>query len=135
MSKSHEDAIYRLKMILAYLRACSLFSDTLDLYIRKSGIVQKELAKELFVDPAAIIHWRKNRRIPKDSDTIFKLSRALSLSPKEKQTLLLAWSINRGFNGLIPYVAVAIEEGDETDMIIESVVYYLQSAFETLERF
>lgn len=123
----------RLKLILAYLQSNKLFADVIDYFIERSGKKQKTLATELNVDTSAITHWRKGRRIPQDSMFIFRIATVLSLSPQERQKLLIAWHTTRSFKGLIPYVETAIDEGDEPAQIVEALVEYLQNAFNTVD--
>ena len=131
--REDNDSRARLSLILAYLQSSKLFADVIGHYIHRSGKKQKDLAKELSVDTSAITHWRKGRRIPQDSTFIFKLSTVLSLEADERQRLLLAWYITRGFKDLIPYVETAIKEGDETTQIVESIVEYLHNSLQTIQ--
>lgn len=131
VAKSHNNATTNEpEAILAYIRASDqVFTDIFNEYLKSSGKQQKQIAQELNVDPAAIVHWRKGRRIPMDSDTIYKLSHALSLNAKQKQDLLTAWLFIRELRALEQYVMAAMEAGDEISDVIQPII---QSWMESL---
>ena len=94
------------------LRHYALFAEMLDYYLNKQGILPAHLAAQIFVEPAAISQWRKNKRLPESLALIHKIACALALSPPEHENLAVAWCNTRQVRDLIPYLEEALRSGD-----------------------
>lgn len=129
----HSGCQDKLKTILAYLHACFLFPDTFNFYIDKYQLAQKKLANALHVDPSTISHWRKGRRLPQDSATIYQIAKAMGIHPSERQSLFLAWTVHRTLNDMIPYVDQMINDETLNHADLESIQKRLNAVLMVLD--
>lgn len=117
-------------MILDKLKASRLFATTFQLLFSYSRITQIDLAETIHVDPSAINHWRNGRRIPTDSATIFLIVKTLGLTPQECQMLLHAWSIDKYYRGLVPFVQEAIKDGSIDKSFVDAIEQTIQDSYQ-----
>lgn len=108
MQDSHPQA----EQFLEKLRSYALFAELFNYYFSKQGILQSHLAEMIFVEPATISHWRKNRRIPENLAILHQASKALELAPPERENLVVAWCNTRMVRDLIPYLEETMRTGD-----------------------
>jgi hypothetical protein len=113
-----------------------LFQYFLDRYLQQSqSRSKKQLAKNLSVDPAAIIHWEKGRRIPQDSGLVLHLANSLGLNATDTEYLLVAWQVNKTLNELAPFAATALQGSYEISAVLVAVQRQLKEAKERLDKF
>lgn len=108
MSTPHPQA----ERLLEKLRCYALFAELFDYYLAKQELLQSHLAERIFVEPATISHWRKNRRMPENLGILHRVNLALNLSPPEQENLVVAWCNTKMVRDLIPYIEEAIRAGD-----------------------
>jgi hypothetical protein len=96
------------ELFLEALKAYRLFAELLDYYLCKQEILPVQLAKRIFVEPATVSHWRKNRRLPENLAILHQVTLALDLSAPERENLVVAWCNTRLVRDLIPYIAEAM---------------------------
>ena len=101
------------ELFLEALKAYRLFAELLDYYLCKQEILPIQLAKRIFVEPATVSHWRKNRRLPENLAILHQVTLALDLSAPEQENLVVAWCNTRLVRDLIPY----IEEATRTNNV------------------
>jgi catechol 2,3-dioxygenase-like lactoylglutathione lyase family enzyme len=108
MQASHLEA----ETFLEELRTDTQFAELFDYYLCKQDILQSHLAERIFVEPATISHWRRNRRMPDNLGILHRVCQALQLSPPEQKNLIIAWCNTRTMRDLIPFIAQAMDMGD-----------------------
>ncbi|MFN8490380.1 MAG: hypothetical protein U0350_22520 [Caldilineaceae bacterium] len=98
--------------VIAKLKSYSLFAELLEHYLCQRQMLPAHLAERIFVEPATISHWRKNKRLPDNLGIIHQVCVALALAPPERENLVVAWCNTRLVRDLIPYVEEATKAGD-----------------------
>lgn len=104
------------------LEAKSQFSNALCEQMLRTGIRQVDLAQRIHVDPSTITHWRKQRRIPQDSATVYLVAKALDLNSGEQTELLNAWLASKHVHELEPYIEFARQDGQSVDAVVSRLV-------------
>jgi transcriptional regulator with XRE-family HTH domain len=131
------DARRTLKLISIVLSHSSIFADVLNLYLSKSNVSPSALAHYISVDPSAVAHWRKGRRLPTDAGVIFAIAKALDLKPNQRKQVILAWQVQKTLLNLVPYIEEALRIADDDDMepVLSEVEQMLDGAKHTLDQF
>lgn len=101
----------QVERLLERLKCYALFAELFDFYLGKQNLLQSHLAERIFVEPATISHWRKNRRIPENLGILHQVNLALNLSVQEQENLVVAWYTTRTIRDLIPYLEEALRIG------------------------
>lgn len=52
------------EFVITNLKRYSLFAELLEYYLSKQQVLPAHLAERIFVEPATVSHWRKNKRLP-----------------------------------------------------------------------
>ena len=133
MVASHEQNGERLKSIWAYLRSASVFEDMLNLQIQKAGLLPADLARSLFVDASTVSYWRRGRRIPQDASVVFKIAKALDLTPISTRHLYVAWSVQKQLSDLALFVEAIFNDEACTEEMIQVVVDHLFALHDALD--
>lgn len=102
----------QVQLFLAQLKSYALFAEVLKFYLRKQELLPTHLAERLFVEPATVSNWRKNKRLPDNLALIHQMAVALDLLPPEQENLVVAWCTTRLVRDLIPFLEEAIRNGD-----------------------
>lgn len=120
MSAPHPQA----ERLLEKLKCYALFAELFDYYLGKQDLLQAHLAEQLFVEPATVSHWRKNRRIPENLGILHRVNLALKLSTQEQENLVVAWYMTRTVRDLVPYLEEALRTGqvDEALQIVQHIL-------------
>jgi hypothetical protein len=102
----------QVNLLVAQLRSYALFAELLEHYLYKRPVLPVHLAERMFVEPATVSHWCKNKQLPEHLGFVHQMAAALALSALEKETLIVAWCNTRLVRDLIPYLEEAARQGD-----------------------
>lgn len=94
------------------LQQIAIFAELLELYLVRKAVKQAHLAEKLFVHPATVHNWRKNKRLPDNLGIVYRASQVLKLSPFESENLIQAWRFSRAVRDLVPFIEEADRNGD-----------------------
>lgn len=88
------------------LKMCALFAEALSLCLASAGVRPIELSRRLYVEPATVHNWRKDKRLP-DAVMVLRVANALGLDSDQQQMLVDAWRVTRRARELVPCVEEA----------------------------
>lgn len=111
-------------LAIANLKRYALFAELLEHYLCKQNVLPSHLSARIFVEPATISHWRKNKRLPDNLGIVHQVCVALALSPPERENLVVGWCNSRMVRDLIPYLEEATKTGDGAQAlkIVKSII-------------